>query len=102
MPNVCTELRQHKGISQRMALDVMANVSYFGKNLGLDNDTLDDLLNRQSGLLGLCGVNDMREIQRMAKEGHDNAELAQDKTRLHNWCGKSSPNSSSNTRDRGI
>ena len=49
---------------------------YLCKNLGLDNDTLDDLLNRQSGLLGLCGVNDMREIQRMANEGQDKAELA--------------------------
>lgn len=46
------------------------------KNLGLDNETLEDLLNRQSGLLGLCGVNDMREIQRLAEEGDDRAELA--------------------------
>ena len=40
---------------------------YLCKNLGLDNETLEDLLNRQSGLLGLCGVNDMREIQRLAE-----------------------------------
>lgn len=49
---------------------------YLCRNLGLDNETLDDLLNRQSGLLGLCGVNDMREIQRMAEAGDDSAELA--------------------------
>jgi acetate kinase len=49
---------------------------YLSKNLGLDNDTLEDLLNRQSGLLGLCGVNDMREIHRMVDQGHENAELA--------------------------
>jgi len=49
---------------------------YLCKNLGLDNETLEDLLNRQSGLLGLCGVNDMREIQRLAEEGDDRAELA--------------------------
>jgi acetate kinase len=49
---------------------------YLCKNLGFDNQTLDDLLNRQSGLLGLCGVNDMREIHRMAEQGDENAELA--------------------------
>lgn len=49
---------------------------YLCKNLGLDNETLEDLLNRQSGLLGLSGVNDMREIQRLAEAGDDRAELA--------------------------
>ncbi|WP_295414091.1 acetate kinase, partial [uncultured Thiodictyon sp.] len=49
---------------------------YTAEQLGLDNQALDDLLNRQSGLLGLCGVNDMREIHRLAAEGDDRAELA--------------------------
>jgi acetate kinase len=49
---------------------------YLAKNLGLDTDALEDLLNRQSGLLGICGVNDMREIDRLAEEGNDRAELA--------------------------
>ena len=49
---------------------------YLSKHLGLDNDTLDGLLNRQSGLLGLCGDNDMREIQRRAEAGDEAAELA--------------------------
>lgn len=49
---------------------------YLNKNLGLDNETLDQLLNRQSGLLGLAGVNDMREIHRLAEAGDDRAELA--------------------------
>jgi acetate kinase len=49
---------------------------YLCRHLGLDNDTLDDLLNRQSGLLGLCGVNDMREVHRLAEAGDENAELA--------------------------
>jgi acetate kinase len=53
-----------------------AVVFYLGKHLGLDNRTLEELLNRQSGLLGLCGVNDMREIRRRAEEGDENAELA--------------------------
>jgi acetate kinase len=49
---------------------------YLAKNLGLETDALEDLLNRQSGLLGICGVNDMREIDRLAEEGDDRAELA--------------------------
>jgi acetate kinase len=49
---------------------------YLCKNLGFDNKTLDDLLNRQSGLQGLCGVNDMREVHRMQQQGDENAELA--------------------------
>ena len=49
---------------------------YLCRNLGLDNDTLDDLLNRQSGLLGLTGVNDMREVHRMVEAGDERAELA--------------------------
>jgi len=49
---------------------------YLCKHLGFDNKTLDDLLNRQSGLQGLCGVNDMREVHRMEQQGDENAELA--------------------------
>ncbi|MCG6983687.1 MAG: acetate kinase [Thiocapsa sp.] len=49
---------------------------YLSKNLGLDTAALEDLLNRQSGLLGICGVNDMREIDRLAEAGDDRAELA--------------------------
>jgi acetate kinase len=49
---------------------------YLRRHLGLDNQALEDLLNRQSGLLGLCGVNDMREIHRLADAGDDAAELA--------------------------
>lgn len=49
---------------------------YIANNLGLDNAALDDLLNRRSGLLGLCGVNDMREIQQRAAGGDERARLA--------------------------
>ncbi len=49
---------------------------YAANHLGLDNAAMDDLLNRQSGLLGLCGDNDMREIHRAAGEGDADAELA--------------------------
>jgi acetate kinase len=48
---------------------------YLCRHLGFDNETLDDLLNRQSGLLGLCGVNDMREVHRLPSRA----------TRTPNW-----------------
>jgi len=53
-----------------------AVIFYLAEHLGLDNQQLDDLLNRQSGLLGLCGLNDMREIHRLIEDGNPNAELA--------------------------
>ncbi|QVL47093.1 MAG: acetate kinase [Thiocapsa sp.] len=49
---------------------------FLAKNLGLEIAAIEDLLNRQSGLLGISGVNDMREIDRLAEEGNDGAELA--------------------------
>lgn len=43
----------------------------------LDADSLDDLLNRKSGLAGLSGVgNDMRDIQKRAGEGDERCRLA--------------------------
>ncbi|MFD9684877.1 acetate kinase [Kitasatospora sp. NPDC059146] len=45
---------------------------------GLSVDQIDDLLNRRSGLRGLCGENDMREIMRRADEGDADARLAFD------------------------
>ena len=41
---------------------------------GYDADSLDKLLNKQSGLLGLAGLtNDMRDIKKAAAEGNKNA-----------------------------
>ncbi|MER7751342.1 acetate kinase [Kitasatospora sp. NPDC097643] len=45
---------------------------------GLSVDEIDDLLNRRSGLRGLCGDNDMREIMRRAEAGDADAQLAFD------------------------
>ena len=49
---------------------------YLCRNADMGTDALDALFNRQSGLLGICGVNDMREIHRLAGEGDRNAQLA--------------------------
>lgn len=42
----------------------------------LDADALDDLLNTRSGLKGLAGTNDMREIERRANAGAQDCSLA--------------------------
>ncbi|OKK20543.1 acetate kinase [Streptomyces sp. CB00455] len=43
---------------------------------GLSVDEIDSLLNKKSGLLGMCGDNDMREVLRRAGEGDESARLA--------------------------
>ncbi|MGW5123891.1 acetate kinase [Streptomyces sp. NPDC004069] len=43
---------------------------------GMSMDEVDTLLNKKSGLFGLCGENDMREIRRRMEEGDDGARLA--------------------------
>ncbi|WP_329312053.1 acetate/propionate family kinase [Streptomyces sp. NBC_01262] len=48
------------------------------RSAGMGPDEVDDLLNRRSGLLGLCGDNDMREIGRRIAEGDERARLAFD------------------------
>ncbi|MFJ3163448.1 acetate kinase [Streptomyces kanasensis] len=45
---------------------------------GMSVDEVDTLLNKKSGLVGLCGDNDMREIRRRIDEGDERAELAFD------------------------
>jgi acetate kinase len=43
---------------------------------GMSMDEIDTLLNKSSGLFGLCGDNDMREIRRRMDEGDAQARLA--------------------------
>ncbi|MFD0368956.1 acetate kinase [Streptomyces sp. NPDC059071] len=45
---------------------------------GMSEDDVDVLLNKRSGLVGLCGDNDMREIRRRIDEGDARAALAFD------------------------
>ncbi|WAZ24187.1 acetate kinase [Streptomyces cinnabarinus] len=45
---------------------------------GMSADEIDTLLNKKSGLIGLCGDNDMREIRRRVDEGDESAQLAFD------------------------
>ncbi|MFG2682745.1 acetate kinase [Streptomyces sp. NPDC048392] len=45
---------------------------------GMSADEIDTLLNTRSGLTGLCGDNDMREIRRRVDAGDERARLAFD------------------------
>ena len=45
---------------------------------GLDADSVDRLLNKSSGLKGICGHNDMRDILERARGGDDACRLARD------------------------
>lgn len=49
---------------------------YISKATGADMDQLESALNKESGLKGICGVNDMREIQRLGESGDAAAQLA--------------------------
>ena len=53
-----------------------AIVFYLARVTGKGLDELDHLLNHQSGLAGLCGENDMREVERRMQEGDARAALA--------------------------
>ncbi|MFH8596130.1 acetate kinase [Streptomyces rimosus] len=55
-----------------------AVVFHLKRVAGMDADEIDVLLNKKSGLIGLCGDNDMREIRRRIDEGDQRAALAFD------------------------
>ncbi|MFF1633424.1 acetate/propionate family kinase [Leifsonia sp. NPDC058248] len=51
---------------------------HLARRANLSIDDLDELLNRRSGLLGLSGRGDMRDVRRAAENGDANAQLALD------------------------
>jgi acetate kinase len=51
---------------------------YLLRKTGMSPDELERLLNSQSGLKGICGMNDMRQIQQKAEAGDERAMLALD------------------------
>ncbi|MFJ8492021.1 acetate kinase [Streptomyces sp. NPDC094038] len=55
-----------------------AVIFHFARVGGMSMDEIDTLLNKRSGLFGLCGDNDMREIRRRIDEGDTAAQLAFD------------------------
>ncbi len=53
-------------------------VFHLARTAGMGVDELDELLNRRSGIKGLAGVNDFRELHRLIGEGSEEARLALD------------------------
>ena len=53
-----------------------AIIFYLKRKTGLSRDDVESILNRQSGLKGICGVNDMRKIGELAEKGQSRARLA--------------------------
>jgi len=51
-------------------------IFYLMDKLGVGSDELNQLLQEQSGLLGLTGYSDLREIQSAAKQGNTDCQLA--------------------------
>lgn len=56
-----------------------AAVTYLMKKEGLTPDEMNDVMNRESGLLGISGIsNDLRDVKAATEEGHKRAILAYD------------------------
>lgn len=55
-----------------------AVVFHLIRNAHMDVDELDDLFNHKSGLAGLTGYGDMREVHKLADAGNEDAILALD------------------------
>jgi acetate kinase len=53
-----------------------ALIPFLAKNKGLTIDDIDNVLNKKSGLKGICGMNDMRDIHAAREKGDKKAQLA--------------------------
>ena len=53
-----------------------AIIFYLKRETGLARDEVESILNHDSGLKGICGVNDMRQIEELAQDGNSQARLA--------------------------
>ena len=52
--------------------------AFLARNCNMDIDAIDNMLNKESGLKGLCGLNDMRDIHDAIADGNKRAKLALD------------------------
>ncbi|WP_136808781.1 acetate kinase [Desulfosediminicola flagellatus] len=52
--------------------------AFLARNCDMDIDQIDNMLNKESGLKGLCGLNDMRDIHDAIAKGDEAAKLALD------------------------
>lgn len=52
--------------------------AFLGRELGMGLGEVDNLLNKKSGMLGLAGVTDFRDLQELIEDGDEAAALALD------------------------
>lgn len=50
--------------------------AHLSRSAGMDIDQIDTLLNKRSGMQGLCGMSDFRDITAAIRDGNEEAELA--------------------------
>jgi acetate kinase len=53
-----------------------AVIFHLAKSQNLSPAEIDGMLNKRSGLLGICGDNDLRDVERRMDEGDESAKLA--------------------------
>ena len=53
-------------------------IKYMIDESGMTYDEIDTALNKKSGLLGICGSNDNRDVEKAIREGNEDARLALD------------------------
>ena len=53
-------------------------IKYMIDESGMTYDEIDEALNKKSGLLGICGFNDNRDVEKAIADGDENARLALD------------------------
>ena len=85
-----TAVRAGKSVDTSMGLTPLAGIimgtrcgdidpaipKFLADNRGMDIDGIDRMLNHESGLKGICGSNDMRDIHKKADAGDERAALA--------------------------
>lgn len=52
--------------------------AFLHRNKGMNIEQIDAMLNKSSGLKGICGFNDMRDIHAAVEQGNERARLALD------------------------
>ncbi len=52
--------------------------AFLARNSGMTIEEIDTMLNKESGLKGLCGMNDMRDIHTAIEKGDERAAIALD------------------------
>ena len=53
-------------------------IKYMIDESGMKYNEIDEALNKKSGLLGICGFNDNRDVEQAIRDGDENARLALD------------------------